>query len=148
MPPPNAYDQIHGTIEGELIRYVFLLLTAVRQRQTSLERLENLKRFRDHLREEAKEQAKKRNASPNADQEEEPKEEPITVPIITDTKTRSDRVEIKAETDKKSPEIGRSKAKNVFVDKKNVPPGPGQYTLSSDVRLFFRTEKQKNDGIV
>lgn len=67
-------------------------------------------------------------------QEESPKMEQITLQI-TETKTRSEKVEIKVDPEKITTQAGRNLG--LKVDRKTVPPGPGQYTLPSDVNWFY-----------
>lgn len=64
------------------------------------------------------------------DDEEPPKNDQITLQI-TDTKTYSDKVEIKTEKENKGL-VGKRNL-NFNVNNNTVPPGPGQYTLPSSV---------------
>eukprot|EP01022_Parablepharisma_sp_SALTPOND_P004840 TRINITY_DN121097_c0_g1_i1.p1 TRINITY_DN121097_c0_g1~~TRINITY_DN121097_c0_g1_i1.p1 ORF type:complete len:544 (+),score=34.02 TRINITY_DN121097_c0_g1_i1:1336-2967(+) len=103
----------------------------VRQRVRNQERYENLRKQRKQWREEQKRLYQERINQQEEYQEDSPKVEPITVQI-TETRTRSERVEPKLEADKKASKV-KEKTANTKADRKNLPPGPGQYTLPSDV---------------
>jgi hypothetical protein len=52
---------------------------------------------------------------------------------IAETKTRSEKVEIRTEQEKG---IANRRNKVFKADNKTIPPGPGQYTLPSDVNCI------------
>jgi len=97
-----------------------------------MERNERLKQQREQEREEYKDR-KNQERKVESDQESEEevqKAEPITL-LITETRTRSDKVEVKQVQEKAKD--SSEKKQQTYVDRKNVPPGPGQYLLPSDV---------------
>jgi len=53
---------------------------------------------------------------------------------VTETKTRSEKVEVRNEQEKNIV-AGRNKA--FKLDNKTIPPGPGQYTIPSEVNCIW-----------
>lgn len=74
-----------------------------------------------------------RQENDDDDQEMPPKMEQITLQI-TDTKTRSEKLELKSEESKRKSMIGRNLG--LRIDGKIVPPGPGQYNIPSAVWIY------------
>lgn len=88
-----------------------------------------LKKQREEWREQQR-KAREANAEPiEEDQEEMPRIEPITYQI-TETKTRTDQPDLRAEQDKANP---RARIEPSKVERRSTPPGPGEYILPSDV---------------
>lgn len=88
-----------------------------------------LKKQREEWREQQR-KAREANVEPiEEEQEEMPRIEPITYQV-TETKTRTDQPDLKAEQDKGRP---RARVQPSKLERRSTPPGPGQYILPSDV---------------
>lgn len=84
----------------------------------------------------------KSSESSESSEEETQKAEPITLQI-TETRTKSEKIEVKQEAEKKPSHSGEKKERTC-VDRHNVPPGPGKYTLQSDV-YHYRTKVVRHE---
>lgn len=83
-----------------------------------------------------KEQQRKLNKKETNEEEEEQDESPkMDQPglQITETKTRSEKAEVRKEQDKKDITEGRNKS---FKLDNKTPPGPGEYTIPSSVNCI------------
>ncbi len=86
---------------------------------------------RTQWREERKQQLlQKQKQEEDNSEDEAVKPEPITLQI-TETRTRSEKVDNNKPEPEKDSKV--EKKEKAFVDKYNVPPGPGQYTLPTSV---------------
>jgi hypothetical protein len=67
------------------------------------------------------------------DQDNLPRIEPVTYQV-TETKTRTDQPDLRAEQDKSRP---RARVEPTKLERRSTPPGPGQYVLPSDVTFLL-----------
>jgi len=92
-----------------------------------------LTKKREEWREQQKNAKKVEERPVEEDQDELPRIEPITYQI-TETKTKTEHHDLRAEQDKGK---SGSRAERKKLDRRNTPPGPGQYILPSDVIVFL-----------